>query len=206
MHWRNQLLGFIIDLAKIIGFPKIPYRSSLYLRIRSVKPGSPADIIHRGTDVNTVIVAGKVRAALILPRDLPQRLANGAVVDGDLETIVLKCLEKEPQDRYGSAGELADLIASRIPGFTCEFKPDYRQEIADTVRDESIEAIVRLKSLGVRQTVLISGDSQAVAEAVGHALDVLDHPGDWPVASSRRTSRAVPPGSSWPVAPANWWC
>jgi Cd2+/Zn2+-exporting ATPase len=44
--------------------------------------------------------------------------------------------------------------------------------IADTVRDESIEAIARLKSLGVRQIALISGDSQAVAEAVGRALDV----------------------------------
>jgi len=44
--------------------------------------------------------------------------------------------------------------------------------IADTVREEAVETIARLKSLGVRRTVLISGDSQAVAEAVGRALDV----------------------------------
>jgi Cd2+/Zn2+-exporting ATPase len=44
--------------------------------------------------------------------------------------------------------------------------------IADTVRDESIEAVARLKALGVGCTVLISGDNQAVAEAVGRALDV----------------------------------
>ncbi len=30
-----------------------------------------------------------------------------------------------------SAGELADEIKKHIPGFVCEFEPDYRQEIAD---------------------------------------------------------------------------
>ncbi|HSR32040.1 MAG TPA: cation-translocating P-type ATPase, partial [Anaerolineae bacterium] len=44
--------------------------------------------------------------------------------------------------------------------------------IADTVRPESMEAIERLKRLGVKETVLISGDQAAVAGQVGQALGV----------------------------------
>jgi nucleoside-diphosphate-sugar epimerase len=31
-----------------------------------------------------------------------------------------------------SAGELAETISSRVPGFVCEYEPDFRQAIADT--------------------------------------------------------------------------
>ena len=31
-----------------------------------------------------------------------------------------------------TAGELADKIAKRIPGFTCDFIPDFRQKVADS--------------------------------------------------------------------------
>ena len=31
-----------------------------------------------------------------------------------------------------TAGELADKIAERIPGFTCDFTPDFRQKVADS--------------------------------------------------------------------------
>jgi Cd2+/Zn2+-exporting ATPase len=44
--------------------------------------------------------------------------------------------------------------------------------VSDTVRPESKRAVARLKRLGVEQTVLISGDNAAVAEAVGWELGV----------------------------------
>jgi Cd2+/Zn2+-exporting ATPase len=44
--------------------------------------------------------------------------------------------------------------------------------VADTVRPESREAVAGLKRLGVKETVLISGDSAPVAATVGRALGV----------------------------------
>jgi serine/threonine protein kinase len=38
----------------------------------------------------------------------PRSLRGTGVRDGDLETIVGKCLEKEPERRYGSAAELTE--------------------------------------------------------------------------------------------------
>jgi Cd2+/Zn2+-exporting ATPase len=44
--------------------------------------------------------------------------------------------------------------------------------IVDTVRAESRQAVASLKALGVAEAVLISGDNQAVADAVGQSLGV----------------------------------
>ncbi len=44
--------------------------------------------------------------------------------------------------------------------------------IADTVRPESRKAVAQLKSLGVKKTLLISGDNRAVAESIGRDLGV----------------------------------
>lgn len=44
--------------------------------------------------------------------------------------------------------------------------------ISDTHRPESKQAILNLKALGIKETVLISGDNQAVADAIGEGLGV----------------------------------
>jgi Cd2+/Zn2+-exporting ATPase len=44
--------------------------------------------------------------------------------------------------------------------------------IADSLRAESKDAIAKLRNLGIQETVLISGDNTAVAQAVGSQLGV----------------------------------
>jgi serine/threonine protein kinase len=51
----------------------------------------------------------------------PRRLV--AAISKDLETITLKCLEKEPERRYASAGELADDLDRYLKGQPIQARP-----------------------------------------------------------------------------------
>jgi len=42
-----------------------------------------------------------------------------------------------------TAAQLADAISQRVDGFTCEFKPDYRQEYADSWPDDVDDSVAR---------------------------------------------------------------
>jgi len=42
-----------------------------------------------------------------------------------------------------TAGELADAISERVDGFTCEFKPDHRQEYADSWPDAVDDSVAK---------------------------------------------------------------
>ena len=57
-----------------------------------------------------VILQKVIREKVEAPRKL------NPIIPRDLETICLKCLEKEPKDRYESAGALADDIARHMAG------------------------------------------------------------------------------------------
>ena len=47
----------------------------------------------------------------VLPEDAPSPRSLSSAVPRDLETICLKCLEKSPQRRFGTAADLADELA-----------------------------------------------------------------------------------------------
>ena len=57
-------------------------------------------------------VMGTLRQVLMEEPDTPRQ--HNPAVDLDLATVCLKCLEKDPNRRYGSAGELADELGRYI--------------------------------------------------------------------------------------------
>lgn len=44
--------------------------------------------------------------------------------------------------------------------------------IADTIKEDALSSIMQLKSMGIKQTVMLTGDNQKVAESVGKALQI----------------------------------
>lgn len=59
---------------------------------------------------------------VLMDDPIPLRRLNPAI-DRDLETICLKCLEKEPQRRFATAGELADELARYLRGEPIRSRP-----------------------------------------------------------------------------------
>lgn len=46
--------------------------------------------------------------------------------------------------------------------------------VADEVRESSKEVIVQLHAMGIKKTIMLTGDNQATAAAIGQRLDVTD--------------------------------
>lgn len=79
---------------------------------------------------------------LVLEQDpLPPRLIN-AKADRDLEMIALRCLQKPPELRYASAGELADDLAAYLRGETISARSGHFSQVLSRVFRETHHAVV----------------------------------------------------------------
>jgi tRNA A-37 threonylcarbamoyl transferase component Bud32 len=59
----------------------------------------------------------------VLDRDPPRPRTLNPLIDRDLEAICLKCLEKQPQDRYASAEALAEDLERWLAGQSIKARP-----------------------------------------------------------------------------------
>ncbi|MBI2923113.1 MAG: PQQ-binding-like beta-propeller repeat protein [Planctomycetes bacterium] len=108
-------------------------------------------------------------------------------VDADLETIVLKCLEKERNRRYASAGDLADELDRFLKGEAISSRP--------------ASVLYRARKFVKRRTSLVAAGA-LLAAGIGAGLWVLLWPGSARVTSTpegaeilvdgRPTGRATP--------------
>ncbi len=60
---------------------------------------------------------------LELPPPLPSKHNKG--LDPEIERIILKCLEKDPENRFSNAGTLKNEIITAFPGFGKRILPLY---------------------------------------------------------------------------------
>jgi WD40 repeat protein/serine/threonine protein kinase len=97
-------------------------------------------------------------------------------VDRDLETICLKCLEKEPARRYGSAAALADDLERWLAGEPIQARPSSPWERAAkwARRRPAIAALAAVSSASALALLILAGFLWLKAEQQARAVRDLD--------------------------------
>ncbi|MHC4598666.1 MAG: protein kinase domain-containing protein [Planctomycetota bacterium] len=102
---------------------------------------------------------GEIIKNIFFHEPTPPRRIN-RLVEKDLETICLKCLEKEPEKRYATAGALADDLGRFLEGRPIEAKPASAWEKLTKRARRNKPAAVALILLGL---VLFAGIPYGIA-------------------------------------------
>ena len=136
----------------------------------------------------------------------PAVAAPEARIPRDLEAIVLKAMRKEPQERYGSAGALAEDVGRLLEGLPVRARPDtvrYRaRKFARRHRAILVAACVASLSLGVAVWLALS---VANAPTRGGPRRPGRAPPSRRLSPSCRSGRSSPPrktrssSSAWPT-------
>jgi WD40 repeat protein/tRNA A-37 threonylcarbamoyl transferase component Bud32 len=108
----------------------------------------------RGADVMETLVQVRTQEPVPPARLNPQ-------VPRDLDTVCLKCLEKEPRQRYGSAGELGDDLERFLGGLPVRARPASRGERMRrwSRRNPALAALTA--AVGLLLAVLLAGSLTA---------------------------------------------
>jgi tRNA A-37 threonylcarbamoyl transferase component Bud32 len=115
--------------------------------------------------------------------DAPPPRSHVPSLPVDLETIALKCLAKDPAERYPSARALADdlgryldgepILGRREPWWQRLRRRARRQRALVTLGAASLVAIVAIATLGIRERVL-AGDRARLAEWLSRKASAIE--------------------------------
>jgi WD40 repeat protein len=97
-------------------------------------------------------------------------------LDADLETICLKCLEKDPPRRYGSAEELAQDLERWLGGETIKARPSTRWErtVKWARRRPAVSALIAVSALSLVALLALAGFLWRNAELRAEAVQDLE--------------------------------
>lgn len=181
----------------------------LYELLTGVPPYDTSHSLHGATE-------NVLKTAPLAPGDLNR------AVPGDVETITLRCLAKQPQRRYGSVGELVADLRRYLDGQPIEARRDSRLYVLrkTLIRHRLLAGVAMLAvtcgiGFGVVMTVMYGQVKQAHAEAQQEVVELreelqalkaeLTAPSNWTSAfNSARTLKQLDPEEGWDVMRAAW--
>ncbi len=214
---RVEAAGDLTHTGQILGTPSYMPPEQARGDLTSIGPSSDVyslgAVLYHAVTGRPPFLAATVMAVLKAVLDaepVPPRQLNPQV-DRDLETITLKCLEKEPHRRYGSSSAVAadlgrflagePILARRTPPWERAYKWSRRRPAAAMLAAVSLVALVSMAVGGLfyaqaadQRAKLAQGEARERAREL-EERDALDAMRRDLQAAIRRSSRLLEAGS-----------